>query len=550
MAFLPYLNGSLPFPIPQKPTEILAVPLAEPASHRTADALGAGAGGTPAPTWRLPGWLVVGLPILAALVVGGYRLGGASLWRDEAYTLEVARRSPGQIVSLLLHVDAVHGPYYLGMHVVVRVLGTSEAALRLPSLIATSLAAGALAALGSRLARASELPVPSVTGLLAGLLYVAAPQTTYYAQDARPYGLVTLFAVVATYLLLVAMQRGGSGVRWWVAYAAAIAATGMTSLFALLILAAHGATLLRARGRTGLLPWLASASAAVAALGPLIVLGYGQDRALSWVVRPGPGAVSVLVTLFAGSSALIPLVAVLAVCGIASGLGAAARRLEVTVVTVALPWLVLPPLILLAASLVKPVYVERYVVFCQPALALLCAAGLAWITRLIAASPAGRRTPALTWGTPAVILVLFAVLVAGPQRAARLTSGRPDNLREVSAVVAANERPGDVVFYLPSEVRVVSMAYPAPFGKLRDLALKQSPVESDSLTGTQVWAPVLAKRFAGPPPVHRVWLVQWAGQLSVRPSTKIGLEELVLVHRMHLVRRWKVQSVVLSLYAT
>jgi mannosyltransferase len=526
------------------------VPLAEPASHRTAGAPGAGAGGGRAPAWRLPGWLVIGLPILAALVVGGYRLGGASLWRDEAYTLEVARRSFSQIFSLLLHVDAVHGPYYLGMHVVVSVLGTSEAALRLPSLIATSLAAGALAALGSRLARASGLPVPSVTGLLAGLLYVAAPQTTYYAQDARPYGLVTLFAVAATYLLLAAMQRGRSGVGRWVAYAAAIAATGVMSLFALLILAAHGVTLLLARDRAHLLRWLASAAVAVAALGPLIVLGYGQDRALGWVVRPGAGTVSIMVTLFAGSSALIPLVAGLAVCGVASGLGAAARRREVTVVTVALPWLVLPPLILLAASLVKPVYVERYVVFCQPALALLCAAGLAWIARLIAASPAGRRAPALVWGTPAVILVVLAVLVAGPQRAVRLTSARPDNLRGVSAVVAANERPGDVVFYLPSEVRVVSMAYPAPFGRLRDLALKQSPVDSDSLTGTQVWAPVLAKRFAGPPPVHRVWLVQWAGQLALRPNTKIGLEELLLVHGMRLVRRWTVQSVVLSLYAT
>jgi mannosyltransferase len=526
------------------------VPLAEPAGHRTANALGAGAGGGSPPAWRLPGWLVIGLPILAALVVGGYRLGGASLWRDEAYTLEVARRSSGQIFSLLLHVDAVHGPYYLGMHVVVSLLGTSEAALRLPSLIATSLAAGALAALGSRLARVSELPVPSVTGLLAGLLYVAAPQTTYYAQDARPYGLVTLFAVAATYLLLVAVRRGRRGAGRWAAYAAAIAATGLMSLFALLILAAHGVTLLRARDRAQLLRWLASAAVAVAALGPLIVLGYGQDRALGWVVRPGAGAVSAMATLFAGSSALSPLVAGLAVCGVASGLGAAARRREVTVVTVALPWLVLPPLILLAASLVRPVYVERYVVFCQPALALLCAAGLAWITRLIATSPAGRRAPALAWGTPAVILAVLAVLVAGPQRAARLTSARPDNLRGVSAVVAANERPGDVVFYLPSEARVVSMAYPAPFGRLRDLALKQSPVESDSLTGTQVWAPVLAKRFAGPPPVHQVWLVQWAGQLSLRPSTKIGLEELLLVHRMHLVRRWTVQSVVLSLYAT
>jgi mannosyltransferase len=216
------------------------------------------------------------------------------------------------------------------------------------------------------------------------------------------------------------------------------------------------------------------------------------------------------------------------------------------VITLALPWLVLPPLILLAVSVVKPVYVERYVVFGQPALALLCAAGLAWLARWIAGSPAGRRIPALAWAAPLLILAVAGALLAGPQRAARLTSTRPDNLRGVSAVVAANERPGDAVFYLPSEVRVVSMAYPAPFRRLRDLALKAPPVASDTLTGTQVWAPVLARRFTGIP---RVWLVQWADQLSVRPVTKIGAEELVLLSGMRLVRRWTVQSVVLSLYA-
>jgi mannosyltransferase len=512
-----------------------------------------GAGTTRRAGRQLPSWLVAGIPVVAALAVGGYRLGGASLWRDEAYTLGVARRSTGQIFNLLLHVDAVHGPYYLGMHVVVRLFGTSEAALRLPSLVATSLAAGILALLGRRLARASGLPAPAATGLLAGLLQVAAPQTTYYAQDARPYGLVTLFAVAATYLLIVAVERGGA--RWWAAYAAAVALTGVASLFALLILTAHGVTLLltRARGQASpapraprLLPWLAAAVAAVVVVSPLIVLGYGQDNTLSWVGHPGLGKLDLLVTLFAGSHVLIPVVLALALCGVAAGMGAARLR-QVTVVTVALPWLLLPPFILLAVSVVKPVYVERYVVFCQPALALLCAAGVAWLGGLVAASAAGRRTPALAWAAPAVIVVALAALVIGPQRSVRLTSARPDNLRGVSAVIAANQRPGDAVFYLPSEARVVSMGYPAPFRKLRDLALKASPVASNSLTGTQVWAPVLASRFTG---VHRVWLVQWAGQLSARPDTKVGREELALVHGMHPVRRWTVQSVVLTLYAT
>jgi mannosyltransferase len=574
------------------------VPITEPASQTAAPAA-RGAGLPRRAAARLSGWLVVAVPVAAALVVGGYLLGGASLWRDEAYTLAASQRPAGQILSLLLHVDAVHGPYYLGMHVVIGLLGDSAAALRLPSLLATSLAAGVTAALGRRLAQMIALPAPPVTGLLAGLLYVAAPQTTYYAQDARPYGLVSLFAVAASYLLVVAVADGRR--RWWAAYAAAIALTGVASLFALLLLAAHGVTLLLARARerglpaapARLRPWLAASAAAVAALSPLIVLGYLQDGTLGWVTRPGLGTVASLITEFAGSRPLLALAVVLAGCGAALRLtagdlaggrprgdagrrpattvvtggrprgdagrrpattvvtggrprGDAGRRPAVTMVSVALPWLVLPPLILLAVSVVKPVYVERYVVFCQPALALLCAAGLAWLAGWIAGSRAGQRIPALAWAAPLVILAAAAALLAGPQRAARLTSARPDNLRGVSAVVAAGERPGDAVFYLPSEVRVVSMAYPVPFRRLRDLALQASPTASGTLTGTQVWAPVLARRFAG---TRRVWLVQWADQLSARPATRIGREELVLLRGMRLVRRWTVQSVVLSLYA-
>jgi len=538
------------------------VPITEPASQ-TAEPAARGAGLPRRAAARLPGWLVVTVPVAAALVVGGYRLGGASLWRDEAYTLAASQRPVGPILGLLLHVDAVHGPYYLGMHVVIGMLGDSAAALRLPSLLATSLAAGVTAALGRRLAAMTALPAPPATGLLAGLLYVAAPQTTYYAQDARPYGLVSLFAVAASYLLVVAMTDGRG--RWWAAYAAAIALTGVASLFALLLLAAHGVTLLLARARerglpagaARLRPWLAASAAAVAALSPLIVLGYLQDGTLGWVTRPGAGTVASLITGFAGSRPLLALAVVLAGCGAALRLtagdpaggrprGDAGRRPAVTMVSVALPWLVLPPLILLAVSVVKPVYVERYVVFCQPALALLCAAGLARLAGWITCSRAGRRIPALAWAVPLVILAVAAALLAGPQRAARLTSARPDDLRGVSAVVAAGERPGDAVFYLPSEVRVVSMAYPAPFRRLRDLALQASPVASGTLTGTQVWAPVLARRFAG---TRRVWLVQWADQRSSRPATRIGREELVLLRGMRLVRRWTVQSVVLSLYA-
>ncbi|HEY7016326.1 MAG TPA: glycosyltransferase family 39 protein, partial [Streptosporangiaceae bacterium] len=344
------------------------MPPSRPASQQAVDPAAAGAA-PPRPAGRqLPGWLVVVIPALAALAVGGYRLGGPSLWRDEAYTLGTAHRSFGQIFDLLLHVDAVHGPYYLGMHVVVAAAGTSEAVLRLPSLLATALAAGITAALGRRLAGMTQLPAPGLTGLLAGLLYAATPQTTFYAQDARPYGLVTACAAAATYVLLVALADGRK--RWWAGYGAAIALTGMASLFALLLVAAHAVTLLvtsrppppaphppptspspsmpsslppsrspsmpPSLGR--LRPFLAAVAAAVAVLAPLIVLGYQQNRTLGWVSAPGLRTLGSLFEHAAGSRQLIPLVAVLATCGVVASLRPGRRR-ELSVATVALPWL-------------------------------------------------------------------------------------------------------------------------------------------------------------------------------------------------------------------
>jgi mannosyltransferase len=119
-------------------------------------------------------------------------------------------------------------------------------------------------------------------------------------------------------------------------------------------------------------------------------------------------------------------------------------------------------------------------------------------------------------------------------------------------VVAANERPGDAVFFIPSETRVVSLGYPEPFRGLRDLALGESPVASGTLTGVPVPAEVLETRFAawqrGAGRDGRVWVVRWRNPPPGAPATGLDREELALSGGMRLIRQWTVQSVVLSLY--
>ncbi len=517
---------------------------------------------------RLTSWLVIAVPAVTSLVVGGYEIGGPSLWRDEAYTKDAIARPAGQIFTLLGHMDAVHGAYYLLMHVIAAAVGTSAAALRFPSLCAMVVAAAVTAAIGRRAAALAQraaaagpgrLDLPALTGFLAGMVFATAPAMTFYAQMARSYAIVTMFATIASYLLLRAYPDGRW--RWWSAYAVAVALTGLFNLFGLLILAAHGVTLLLTdtRGRQGRgrrigrvpLRWLAACAVALIVLGPLLRVAGGQQEQIAWLTRPDFKTIDRLLHDFAGSKELVVPFALLVLVGLVTACLSDDWR-PLNPVAIALPWLVVPPFLLIAASYVKPVYYERYVEFCLPALAILVGAGLAGIARLASAAPVRRLR--VTWlpVAVAVIVVLgLAAMLVGPQGAIRQTAARPDNLRLASAIVAAHEQPGDVVFYIPLDAHVLGTGYPAPFERLRDIALAESPIASGTLTGTEITSPArLKSRFTD---VRRVWVVTGASNYKFPvPSTRVDEEKMALIAGagMHIIHRWLAGEVMLTLYGT
>jgi mannosyltransferase len=568
-------------PRPQDVAAVPAAPAAEPERR--------------AGIWRRwGGWLVIAVPAATSLVVGGYEIGGPSLWRDEAYTKDAIARPFGEIFPLLGHQDAVHGAYYLLMHVIATVIGTSATALRLPSLCAMVVAAGFTAAIARRAAvlggapapaAGRRLDVPALTGLLAGLLFATAPYMTYYAQMARSYALETMFAAIATYLLIRAWPDGRW--RWWLGYGAAVALTGLLNIFGLLILAAHGVTLLLApaRGRppagglaaaggvaaagrlTGRFPWrwLAVSAAAVAVLSPLLAVASHQQQQIAWLSRPDYKAIERLLSNTAGSKDLVLPLALLALGGLAAAwLGDGWRPLNPA--AVALPWLVMPSLLLMAVSFVKPVYYVRYVEFCLPALALAAGAGLTGLIRLAGLTPLARlrlagSRPADSqgagsrwawigpWLPAALVLAVLAALLAGPQQAIRKTDARPDNLRKASAIMAAQERPGDVVLYIPFTMRVLGTGYPAPFLRLRDIALGRSALASATLTGTEITSPAeLKSRFTD---VTRVWVVTGASNYKFpKPITRMDKAKLALLAGagLRVIGRWQAGEVMLTLY--
>jgi len=458
------------------------------------------------------------------------------------------------------------------MHVVTAVIGTSATALRLPSLAAMVIATGFTAAVGRRAAtlalppaagaasaqvpgaRARGLDIPALTGLFSGLLFATAPFMTYYAQMARSYAIETMFAVIASYLLLRAVPDGRW--RWWLGYAAAVALTGLFNMFGLLILAAHGVTLLLtdARGQPGTgrrlgripLRWLAASAAALIVLSPLLAVTGHEQKQIAWLTRPTFTVIERLLVDLAGSRLLILPFALLALAGLVAACLADDWR-PLNPAAIALPWLVVPPFLLIAASFVKPVYYVRYVEFCLPALAILSGAGLVGLIRLAAVTPLGRRR--LTWLPAALVAAGLAALLAGPQQAIRQTAARPDDLRLASAIVAAHEQPGDVVFYIPLNMQVLGTGYPAPFLRLRNIARAESPIASATLTGTEVTSPaVLKSRFTD---VRRVWVVTGGSNYKFpTPSTPADKEKMALIAGagLHILHRWQAGEVMLTLY--
>jgi mannosyltransferase len=398
----------------------------------------------------------------------------------------------------------------------------------------------------------SRASIPALTGLLSGMVFATAPLMTYYAQMARSYAIVTMFATIATYLLLRAYPDGRW--RWWAAYAAAAALAGLFNVFGLLILVAHGVTLLLtdARGqaadgrRLGRVPlrWLAACAAAVIVLAPLLRVSFREQKQIAWLSRPNFNTIERLISNFAGSKELVVPFALLALAGVTAARLADSWR-PLNPAAVALPWLTVPPFLLIAGSYVKPVYVERYVEFCLPALAILVAAGLVGLIRFAAGTRLGRL--GLAWLPTAIVALGLAVLLVAPQGAIRQTAARPDDLRLASAIVAAHEQPGDVVFYIPVNTRVLGTGYPAPFLRLRDIALARSAIASATLTGTEITRPdVLKSRFTG---VSRVWVVTGASNYKFPvPSAPADREKMALLAGMHVIHRWLAGEVMLTLY--
>ena len=255
---------------------------------------------------------------------------------------------------------------------------------------------------------------------------------------------------------------------------------------------------------------------------PVLALGFVQRGTLSWLTAPGLSDVTGLHALV-GPTTMADLVVLAIACGIVVSALLGRERLRASwpglLTSLCLPWLILPPAILLIGSLITPLYTLRYVLLCIPAIALFAGAALA----------------SLGWVAGTAVLVVLAVLGAPAQRHFREPDGHGDNVRQANQIVAAHMRRGDALLEFKAEN--FAQAYPYGMRKLDAVAQARSPVASATLVGTFLPDPVVRQRLTR---VSRVWVVEYG-----HPTP------LVVLNGMHfrLVHAWRTSDIWLFLYA-
>ncbi|MFF1632455.1 glycosyltransferase family 39 protein [Leifsonia sp. NPDC058248] len=470
-------------------------------------------------------WFIATLSGLFTTALASLGSAIPSLWGDEAASVMSAERSLPSLAGMLGHVDAVHGTYYFGLHWWILMFGTSPFALRFPSAIAVGLATAAVVMIAWRL-EGRRLAI-----IAAGVCLIL-PRVTYMGEEARSYALSAAVAAWLTLLLVEILHRRDVQALWWLAYGALLAVGTYLFLYIALFAIMHALVLVVVRPRRSILvAWGVTVAIAAIACVPLGLVAVLERSQISYLATTQQLSFE---TLFASLWFGTWSVAVVAWALIVVAVGAEWRRRQGSVLTwatstrpesdermpslvgLALAWLLVPTLVLIAAHAVIPDFTARYVSFCAPAAAILIACGLQRISEV------------RQWA--GIVAGLLLVTLIAPVYLSQRTPYAKNNSdwAMVSAAVGSHAHPGDAVIFDESvrtsrRPRLALHTYPAGFAGLKDVTLDVPFQNNDTwhdstLTVGQADA---RGRLVG---VKTVWLVEYALTRS-RPDSW-GLDAL------------------------
>jgi uncharacterized membrane protein len=334
------------------------------------------------------------LAILAGLTLAGfvlrlYCLGAKNLWLDEMWSVVIARMPLHSVLWSARTQDPNAALYNICLHFWMW-FGQSEAAIRAFSLVCGVALIPVMYLLGKQLFHRS-------VGLLASGLTAVNLFHIQYSQEARAYSLVVLLVGLSSLFFVRYVEKRTLGS--WAGYVLASVLAVYAHIFAILVLAAHVASLVFLRRRD--VPWKGLISAAAATgfgIIPLGILVFERTRSpfvvFKWIPQPTVRRVYDLFYSLAGNAnyygieirhniankALFAIYCV--VCLVTLSLAirswlSAKQSVETWRQGLLLVWLFLPIAVVLGFSiLVQSWFINRYLLICLPALLLISAEGI------------------------------------------------------------------------------------------------------------------------------------------------------------------------------
>src|SRR5882757_4763286 len=135
-------------------------------------------------------WIAVGAVALLGLVLRLFLVRG--IWVDEAISIHQAHMSLSGMLHNLRASDNHPPLYFLILWASVRLLGSGDLAVHIPTIIAGTLLIPAVYVTGQEL-------FDRRTGVLAAVFTAFGPLLIWYAQEARPYAFFMLFSTLSVW---------------------------------------------------------------------------------------------------------------------------------------------------------------------------------------------------------------------------------------------------------------------------------------------------------------------------------------------------------------
>ena len=384
-------------------------------------------------------WGIVALGAALRLIALGHK----SFWIDEIASVAIARRPSTFFWHFLWHDEGNMALYYVLLRPWLH-FGYGEGVVRALSVIPGIVSIPVMYLLGRRL-------FGRVTGILSAGLLALSPCAIAVSQEARAYSFVVLAVLLSTYLFVLLIERPRYGVACL--YGVVAGVTCYFHYFGVLVPAAHAISLLALpRGRRPWRPVSAAATIVAAMAAPIVWLIHAQDVGhISWVQPPSllelyhlgvflaaNGGKAVGAVLLALELALLGLF----FAKLRGAWGNADGELQRWRYALIASSLLLPIVITLLVSIVRPAFYHRFLIICLPGWLLIIA---------VAIERMRRRMVRVAVVAGLCVLSLSATVLMYK----RVT----EDWRGAVTYLIANAQPGDRVVYYQSVGEFAAESY-------------------------------------------------------------------------------------------